>query len=66
LKSKYCKLKCLCLNENKIPSNINIFKALKKNRTLEEIYFYGCGINSEKTDEIENLINNTNLQYLYF
>ena len=65
LKSKYCKLKCLCLNENKIPSNINIFKALKKNRSLEEIYFYGCGINSEKTDEIESLINNTNLQYLY-
>ena len=65
LKSKYCKLKYLCLNENKIPSNINIFKALKKNRSLEEIYFYGCGINSEKTDEIESLINNTNLQYLY-
>ena len=65
LKSKYCKLKCLCLNENKIPSDINIFKALKKNRSLEEIYFYGCGINSEKTDEIENLINNTHLQYLY-
>ena len=65
LKSKYCKLKCLCLNENKIPSDINFFKALKKNRSLEEIYFYGCGINSEKTDEIENLINNTHLQYLY-
>ena len=65
LKSKYCKLKCLCLNENKIPSDINFFKALKKNRSLEEIYFYGCGINSEKTDEIESLINNTNLQYLY-
>jgi hypothetical protein len=66
LKSKYCKLKCLCLNENKIPSDINFFKALKKNRSLEEIYFYGCGINSEKTDEIDHLINSTNLQYLYF
>ena len=65
LKSKYCKLKCLCLNENKIPSDINFFKALKKNRSLEEIYFYGCGINSEKTDEIDRLINNTNFQYLY-
>ena len=65
LKSKYCKLKCLCLNENIIPSDINFFKALKKNRSLEEIYFYGCGINSEKTDEIERLINNTNLQSLY-
>ena len=66
LKSKYCKLKCLCLNENKIPSDVNFFKALKKNRSLEEIYFYGCGINSEKTDEIERIINNTNLEYLYF
>ena len=65
LKSKYCKLKCLCLNENIIPSDINFFKALKKNRSLEEIYFYGCGINSEKTAEIERLINNTNLQSLY-
>ena len=65
LKSKYCKLKCLCLNENKIPFDIDFFKALKKNRSLEEIYFYGCGIISEKTDEIESLINNTNLQHLY-
>ena len=65
LKSKYCKLKCLCLNENIIPSDINFFKALNKNRSLEEIYFYGCGINSEKTAEIERLINNTNLQSLY-
>ena len=65
LKSKYCKLKCLCLNENITPSDINFFKALNKNRSLEEIYFYGCGINSEKTAEIERLINNTNLQSLY-
>ena len=65
LKSKYCKLKCLCLNENKIPSNINFFRALKKNNSLEEIYFYGCGINSEKTDEIERVISNTDLQTLY-
>ena len=65
VKSKYCKLKCLCLNENKIPSDVNFFKALKKNRSLEEIYFYGCGINSEKTDEIERLISNANLESLY-
>ena len=65
LKSKYCKLKCLCLNENKIPSDVNFFKALKKNRSLEEIYFYGCRINSEKTNEIERIISNTNLQALH-
>ena len=58
-------MKCLCLNENKIPSDVNFFKALKKNSSLEEIYFYGCGINSEKTDEIERLISNANLESLY-
>ena len=65
LKSKYCKLKCLCLNENKIPFDIDFFKALKKNRSLEEIYFYDCDINSERVDEIERIISNTNLQLLY-
>ena len=65
LKSKYCQLKCLCLNENKIPSDVNFFKALKKNRSLEEIYFYGCKINSDKTDEIERIISNSNLECLY-
>ena len=65
LKSKYCQLKCLCLNENKIPSDVNFFKALKKNRSLEEIYFYGCKINSDKTDEIERIISNSNIECLY-
>ena len=65
LKSKYCQLKCLCLNENIIPSDVNFFKALKKNRSLEEIYFYGCKINSDKTDEIERIISNANLECLY-
>ena len=65
LKSKYCQLKCLCLNENRIPSDVNFFKALKKNRSLEEIYFYGCKINSDKTDEIERIISNSNIECLY-
>ena len=65
IKSKYCKLKCLCLNDNKIPSDINFFKALKKNSSLEEIYFYNCDINNERIDEIERIISNTNLQSLY-
>ena len=65
LKSKYCRLKCLCLNENKIPSDMNFFKSLKKNRSLEEIYFYDCDINNERIDEIERIISNTNLQSLY-
>ena len=65
LKSKYCRLKCLCLNENKIPSDMNFFKSLKKNRSLEEIYFYDCDINNERIDEIERILSNTNLQSLY-
>ena len=32
---------------------------------MEEIYFCECGINNEKTDEIERLMSNTNLQSLY-
>ena len=65
LKSKYCKMKVLCLNENTIPTNSNFFKAIKKNKSLEELYLYGCGITSDKTDEIDRIISNTNLEYLY-
>ena len=64
LKSKYCKLKCLCISENIIPSNINFFKSLKLNRSLQEIYLYGCGINSDKADEIDRIISNSNLESL--
>ena len=65
LKSKYCKLKCLCLNDNIIPSDIKFFNALKKNRSLKEIYLYGCGITSDKTNEINKIICNTDLECLY-
>ena len=65
LKSKYCKLKCLCLSENKIPSNTNFFKSLKKNRSLKEIYLYDCGINSDKADDIDRIISNSDFEYLY-
>ena len=65
LKSKYCKLKCLCLNENKIPSDVNFFNALKKNKSLKEIYLYDCGISSDKVDEINKIISNSNLECLY-
>ena len=65
LKSKYCKLKYLCLNLNLIPSDINFFKALKKNRSLKEIYLYNCGIFSDNTDEIDRIISNTNIECLY-
>ena len=65
LKSKYCQLKCLCLSMNKIPSNINFFKSLKKNRSLKEIYLYNCGISSDKEDEINRIISNLNFEKLY-
>ena len=65
LKSKYCLIKILCLNENAIPTNSNFFKAIKKNKSLEELYLYGCGITSDKADEIDRIINNTNLESLY-
>ena len=65
LTSKFCQLKCLCLNMNKIPSNSNFFKALKKNRSLKEIYLYDSGTNSDKEDEINRIISNTNLESLY-
>ena len=65
LKSKYCKLKYLCLNLNLIPSDINFFKALKKNRSLKEIYLYNCGIFSENSNEINRIISNTNIECLY-
>ena len=65
LKSKYCLIKILSLNENAIPTNSNFFKAIKKNKSLEELYLYGCGITSDKTDEIDRIINNTNLESLY-
>ena len=65
LKSKYCKLKCLCLSENNIPSDVNFFNALKKNRSLKELFIYGCGISSDKVDSINKIISNTNLRCLY-
>ena len=58
-------MKYLCLNLNLIPSDINFFKALKKNRSLKEIYLYNCGIFSENANEINRIISNTNIECLY-
>ena len=65
LKSKYCLLKNLCLNMNSIPSDINFFNSLKKNKSLKRIYLYECGIGSNKRDEIDRIISNTNIEVLY-
>ena len=65
LKSKYCMLKYLCINFNLIPSDVEFFKSLKKNKSLKEIYLYDCGINNDKKDEIDRIISNTNIEVLY-
>ena len=65
LKSKYCKLKKLYLNQNNIPSNSNFLKKLKKNRSLTEIYFSKDNIGNSHTDDVMRVISNSHLDYLY-
>ena len=64
LKSKYCKLKNLYLNNNnKIPPNF--LKKLKKNNSLTEIYINECNLTNNNLDDIMRLISNTNIESLY-
>ena len=65
LKSKYCKLKNLYLNMNNIPSNINFFKKLKKNKSLTEIYFNKSNIGKNDSNNVMRTISNANVEYLY-
>ena len=65
LKSKYCKLKYLCLNSNNIPSNVKFLKKLKKNNSLIEIYFNNSNIENKDTDDITKIISNTRINCLY-
>ena len=65
VKSKYCKLKNLYLNENNIPSCSNFLKALKKNRSLKTLYLNSSGINNNDTNDLNNIISNSNIDYLY-
>ena len=65
LKSKYCKLKCLYLNENKIPSSINLIKKLKKNKSLSQITFNRCNLGNKDVDNIMRIVNSSNIEHLY-
>ena len=65
LKSKYCKLKCLYLNENKIPSSVNLIKKLKKNKSLSQITFNRCNLGNKDVDNIMRIINSSNIEHLY-
>ena len=64
LSSKYCKLKNLYLNYNKIPSNSNFFKKLKKNNSLTEIYINESNITNVDLDDIMKIISNTKIENL--
>ena len=65
LKSKFCKLKVLCLSDNNIPANTNFLKKLKKNKTLSQIYMNKNNIGNNNTDDIMRIISNSNIEYLY-
>ena len=65
LKSKYCNLKRLYLNNNIIPANSNFLKKLKKNKNLTQIYLNKNNLNETNTDDIMRLISNTQIETLY-
>ena len=65
LKSKYCKLKKLYLDENIIPLDKHFLKCIKKNKSLIEIHLSGCDINNNDIDDINRIINNTDIFSLY-
>ena len=65
LNCKYCKLKNLVLNRNNISPNFNFLKKLKKNKSLNEIYFNNSNIRTEQTDDILRFISNSQIQSLY-
>ena len=66
LKSKFCNLKRLYLNNNIFPTNCNFLKKLKKNKTLTQIYLNKNNLNETHTDDIMRLISNTHLETLYW
>ena len=65
LKSKYCKLKKLYLNFNKIPIDVNFLKKLKNNKSLTEIYLIKTDISNNDTNNIMKIISNTHIRHLY-
>ena len=65
LKSQYCKLKIIYLNENPIPANCRIFKKLKKNKSLREIYLNKDNIGDEYVDDISRFMSNSNIKQVY-
>ena len=65
LKSKFCGLKRLVLNNNSFPQFTNFLKSLKKNKILTDIYLNKTELNNTHVDDILRIITNTNIRYLY-
>ena len=65
LKSKYCKLQTLFLNINNMPSDVDIIKNLKKNKSLTEIYFNKSNLGNSDSDNIMRFISCTNIENIY-
>ena len=66
LKCKYCKLKRVYLNMNNKPKCFNLLKMIKKNKSLVEIHFNKNNYSNEDINDINRIINMTNIQQLYF
>jgi hypothetical protein len=65
LKSKFCKLKKLCLNMNSFNNNTEFLKKMKKNKSLEELYLNQSDIGNNEINDILRIINLTNIKTLY-
>ena len=65
LKSKFCKLKILCLNMNYVINNSDFLKKIKKNKSLEELYLNQSDIGNNDINGILRIINLTNIKTLY-
>ena len=65
LKSKFCKLKKLCLNMNYVINNSDFLKKIKKNKSLEELYLNQSDIGNNDINDILRIINLTNIKTLY-
>ena len=65
LKSKFCKLKTLCLNMNSVINNSDFLKKIKKNKSLEKLYLNQSEIGNNDINDILKIINLTNIKTLY-
>ena len=65
LKSKFCKLKLLCLNNNSFINISDFLKKIKKNKSLKKLYLNQNSIGNNDINDILRIINLTNITTLY-